>query len=320
MPMTCISILNGLADNDTLRSVLVWTAASDHKYLRHTCSRFRDICDSQMFLQQRCEEGLAEVEVPMSLRYTGEVPEYLREDEDDENESNSDSDDEPKSNEFGFVDYKVVSSGAKVYVDKKEAGMIKMQFIPFIHDNSSSFHVLCGTVPNEVEMLATTFFTTVGQPDRVPSISSGLYNHHRIYYLLYISKFHLKEPYQCNKGGPNIGATALKRLLTNDVLLDKWCLAMYIPECASSYSSSTELEGEALQSRMQTDTIADMRKFLQAGFVQVKETVNSTDCLQVFCTPAFIDKKDILTEDEAFAIPVKTKVVWRSKRSAFIFC
>jgi len=83
---------------------------------------------------------------------------------------------------------------------------------------------------------------------------------------------------------------------------------MYIPECASSYSSSTELEGEALQSRMQTDTIADMRKFLQAGFEQVKETVNITDCLQVFCTPLFLEKKDILTEDEASAIPVKMKV------------
>jgi hypothetical protein len=60
-----LGLLDVLQDDDSLRSALLGTPASDHVTLRQTCSRIREIIDSPIFAQERSEQGFAEVSVSL---------------------------------------------------------------------------------------------------------------------------------------------------------------------------------------------------------------------------------------------------------------
>eukprot|EP00978_Attheya_sp_CCMP212_P010100 scaffold24250_cov61-Attheya_sp.AAC.1 len=305
-----LGLLDVLQDDDSLRSALLRTPASDHAKLRQTCSRIREIMDSPVFAQERSEHGFAEVSVSLVLP------------QDDVDLAGDDFDSE-QYNDLGSIgEYGETSSEATIFVDGNKAGTISMKLLPL--DSQENFHEVGDSISDELQEIATLFFTPRGNPTRVRSIKQAyqeLYQEflaqepRRDNVFLYITTFELKAPYRTTSS--NIGALALRHLLKT-VLNLRWTLAMYIPygrthmtkeEMDLKYDvrlSPQQPPTDEYMNIFQTKTIQDMRQFLRAGFAQVKETVLNTDCYHVFCVPSFLEE-EILSHDQELAIPIKTR-------------
>jgi len=289
---------------------LLRTPASDHAKLRQTCSRIREIIDSPLFAQERSEDGFAEVSVSLVL------PQH----DDDDNDNGDDDFDSEQYNDLGYIgEYGETSSEATILVDGNKAGTISMQLLPL--DSQYNFHEVGDSISDELQEITTLFFTPRGTPTRVHSIKQAYQEflaqdqQYRDNCFLYITTFELKAPYRTTSS--NIGALALRYLLKT-VLNLRWTLAMYIPY-GRTLMTKEEMDlkydvelpprqppTDEYMNIFRTKTIQDMRQFLRAGFAQVKETVLNTDCYHVFCVPSFLEE-ELLSHDEALAIPIKTR-------------
>ena len=259
-------------DDDTLRSVLLRTPASDLKHICLTCTRFRSICDSDSFLQQRCNENFAEVEVLMEgtdlVAYDGDLSFMTPHD-------------------YGIFTYDV-----KIYVDKIHIGTAKLELVPLYHEfefDDVTFHYITDSV--SLSDVCETFFTELGKPTPVPSVQKA----HKEYMndihlaaddeknqLLYISNFKLNDLYRETYAGLT-AARVLRKIVRHEKIKDKWTLAIYTSELQSEDSLTNKNDNE-LRDTIEAQLVKSMIPFFQAGFVPVEET----EKMYAFCTPNFI--------------------------------
>jgi hypothetical protein len=313
-------LLDVLVDDDSLRSALLRTSAADHVELRKTCRRIREIIDGDIFVQERCEGGFAEISavlVDPFERYHGT--------------SRDDPDFRRQYNEFGLKgDCGDTHILAKILVDGKEAGEMDMQLLPMDPTGRRrySMHEMGDNISAELQAITTLFFTEIGKPTRVKSVRDAYEDSRRTVdppaeALLYISELKLKPPYRTTG---TVCAHALRSLLWDETLWMRWTLAMYIP-FGLAHMTKEELNtkwGEdedvmdphafLLQKKpsqeyldiLDAKTLVDMRFFLRAGFRQVPETISTmADSYYVFCVPTFLES-EMMSEEQALSLPIKT--------------
>jgi len=287
-----VSLLEGLPDDDSLRSVLLWLPASDHEYLWKSCRRIREVFSSRIFAQERCVQGFAEVSV--SIVDQAQAQAYG-----DYGVGNYDIKIGPKNR------YGVIFCEAVIIVDGRNAGAIEAQLLPM---NTTSFHKDSARVSSELQRTSCLFFTNQGEPTRVRSIKKAYQDFIALEpfavdcTLLYISEFKLKQPYRTTSlVGSQVLRLFFAKIEWNDLTKHRWTIAMYIPVC----TTRTKTTEEDIR-YPENHTISEIRMFQRAGFLQVKETVMDTDFYHVFCTPTFLEN-DMLTDEQTLAIPIETK-------------
>jgi hypothetical protein len=316
-PPTCL--FDVLMDDDALRSALLPTSAADHIELRKTCRRIRELVDGDVFAQERCEGGFAEISValvdPFEM-YGGA--------------SRDDLEFQKYYNDLGAIgEYGDTRALAKNLVDGREAGDIDMQLL--LMNSGYNMHEIGGAISAELQGMTSVFFTPRGRPrTRVKSVRQEAYESFVVLAegnaldegFLYISELKLKPPYRSTS---TACARALRSLLEEPRLSDQWTLAMYIPfgihhmteeEMDKKYDEDETMDPHAFFHRkklsqeyvdiLEAKTLVDMRYFLRAGFQQVPETIiRRCDSYYVFCFPAFL-KPEMIPAEQALSMEIIT--------------
>jgi len=314
-------------NNDALRAVLVRTCGSDHLNLCLTCSRIRDIIHSPEFRQERCETETAEISVKILS------PFQLYQEQMGPSEDTNETDDwfQERYNDFGGRDpnYGYQDNRARIYVDGKLAGRTSFTLLPR-DDPRVNFHDMADSISQEIQETGCAFFDARGRP-RVESVKQALKNDDEKTAFLYINAFDFLAPeYQTTT---TTGARALRILLTDTSLKDKWSVAAYIPDARSQFnpndreteSAMSFRQREHFMARMMQDSDVsdteselnwqerrkdlnnlDMRHFFRAGFQQAKELVMDHNCAFVFAVRSFL-QQPMISHEEAMTIEIAEK-------------
>ena len=202
-------------DPDALRAVLLRTCAADHANLRLTCSKVRDVLDSPIFWQERCESDYAEVKTVLMTPledYTRNVDD-TRVDEEIEMMREDDGDRYFRENydDFGFrdPDFFYRRNRARIFVDGKKAGLTGFTIL-LRRSSPNSIHEIADLISLGLQEITTKFFDRKGRP-RLASLKQALGTQDtRDAGFLYINNFHLKDP--AYRTTSLVGAKALRSL------------------------------------------------------------------------------------------------------------
>jgi hypothetical protein len=109
-------------------------------------------------------------------------------------------------------------------------------------------------------------------------------------------------------------------LLTRTALADRWTIAVYIPETrdpddepaaqvpcfGAGAERATDDNRRSEASARQQFSEADARQIIRAGFRQVRETVNISDCMFFWATPAML-QGTMMSHADALAVGIIAK-------------
>jgi hypothetical protein len=308
-------------NDDALRAILLRTCASDHTSLRQTCRRIREVLDSPLFAQQRCEECFVEVSVVMHTPW-----EQYSQDRNGESVSSKDSCFVKNYDDLGYVEecYEYTTFSGRILADGRKAGDINATLLPRMRSRGG-FHEMCDAKSGDTEALGVTFFNDRGKP-RVKSVKDALGKEIYRESLLYVDHFELQPEYRTTT---TVGTQALRYLLMEETLYDRWSIAMYVADSNAQLTKEDRITARKIRSRdphaclrptdeqlqedrtwnkrLNTLSIIDMRQFLRSGFLQAKETVADSDCYYVFAVPSLLTENLEMSHDEALAIEVAEK-------------
>lgn len=211
-------------NDDALRAVLVRTCASDHPNLRLTCSRVRDAIRTPAFHHERCETGFAEVDVTIMSPF--EL--YQEQMGHDSETSEADSRFKERFGEIGerHPHFGYQQNKARIHVDGKLAGKVSFHLLPR-NNRNINFYTMCNYISRDVGTTGRVFFDSQGKP-HLESVQKALENDSQTGFL-YIESFEFVVP-EYRSTTSRTGAKALRALLMDTSLKDRWSVAVYIPE------------------------------------------------------------------------------------------
>jgi hypothetical protein len=225
-------------------------------------------------------------------------------DDDDPFQEEEDDDDHffNNYNELGYcVEVSVIRNIFRITVDLEPAGEGEFHLVERKHCRGAFFEH-CETAYLDAPSI---FFDDKGNA-RLQSMKTAMKKDKR--YLMFISEFKLMEEYRHSTW---VGACALRMVMTQGMLKDKWAVAMYIPRAHWQFVSDDEEmnskldpgEDEAWDKRDQILLDLDMRQVLRAGFRQVKDAGPEARLQYLYAVPSFL-KPCILTHQEAMCLPI----------------
>jgi hypothetical protein len=318
------SSLLSMLDSDSLRSVLVRVPAEDHDSLRLTCKTIQAAVDSSQF--KRLRNRLEWVETKATLVSPREDYEnkFPIDEGSDETADEREHSFLQSYNDLGYTDesYGYTEVEAKIWVDGKLAGSAELTLVPRPR-RGRIFHEACDAISSELQTVSVAFCDARGRP-RLKCIQQVATDHNNGF--LYLNKLELDADYQ---DSTSTGAQAIRSLLCDTLLHNRWSLVVYIADSKVHFNDDDRCKAKEFMKghgRDQADTYEDenpvlkdwsahrldelaqkdMRQFLRAGFQQAAELAHDySDIHFVFAVPSFLEGRSVMmSHTEALALPM----------------
>ena len=226
------SSLLSMLDLDSLRSVLVRVPAEDHNSLRLTCKTTQAIVNSTQFKRERNRLEWVETKATLvSPREQFEIEFPIQEDYQEPHER------ERfflfRYNDLGYIydgeSYGCTDVWAKIWVDGKRAGSAKLTLVPRPR-RCRFFHRAPASISSELHKVSVTFCDTRGRP-RPRCIQQVATDHNKGF--LYLNILELDANYQ---DFTFAGAQAIRSLLCDTLLHNRWSLMAYIADIRAHFN------------------------------------------------------------------------------------
>jgi hypothetical protein len=328
-----------LLDETSVLQVLLRTCNEDHNALWKTCRSFRKIIDSELFRQERAQQEWAQVKAKV---WTAD--DHIKD------ASAASSVGDPFYSEHVRLarDRRYCALGC--ILDESLGGAIKNNFSIIVDGKIAgtgsytlmertrhvNFHEECDELSGELGATACLFFDSRGRP-RLPTLKKamaasstrGHYRNEHLQnnYFLYLNTFTISNP-EYRRNATWIGANAMRSLLLDSPLKEKWEVVIYVADPRSHFTEQDKdhetirrkrshgREPEESQQVVREDNewkdclmcLAkdDLRQFLRCGFKQATDSVLKSSGLYVFAVPDFLDRP-MLSRQQAMTMNIVDK-------------
>jgi len=189
---------------------------------------------------------------------------------------------------------------AVISVNGERAGSVEMDLVERGDLRGMDFHTTCDAESRELQAVSVVYCNKIGKPrlaetKNLDDKRGGF---------LYLDKINIEPKFR----GSFVQATALKKILTETKLKNRWSIAVYICEVTTQCTKEESLGIRWRDKKMSSErykvlNAADARACFRAGFKQTRGALVNEYDLQVFATPEMISAP-LKSIEEINAMPV----------------